>query len=530
MPVEQDGARQGRAAARPYFSPLLEDLARVLISTRLTMTDQQRRAQSTEMSAHAGGTLGADCASRLAALRATGYFEPQVVERFAGFLSHAPDVELFRMSPLRYAERTGTAKQTAIDLFLYATHAGILDFSWGVLCPSCGAFITKQSGLRWLHTRKRCTLCRLDTEPDIDEQIEVAFTVSSAARKIRFHKLDELDFARDGFFVFFSTSVTLHPEVHRLVYSALQASYRIPAGSSQEIGLVFEPNHYLLMVPATHAVAHLPVNETGAANQAEFELLFDGQIVPETSPLAPGSGAIRIHNRTRQAVTVGLLRDRRLAPTAPEERAGPLYTLTPYLTGKQLINLQAFRDLFRTESIPPAGGLELKNVTLLFTDLKGSTALYDRIGDFNAYALVREHFALLRGIIAARGGAIVKTMGDAIMASFSEPASALEAAAVMTRQVHKVSSGEELILKIGLHTGPCVALESNEQLDYFGQTVNIAARIQGIAEADEIVCSEAIYDSPEVKNVIAAAGLQVKRDDASLRGVGGATTVYRLGR
>src|SRR6185503_4073218 len=108
-----------------------------------------------------------------------------------------------------------------------------------------------------------------------------------------------------------------------------------------------------------------------------------------------------------------------MKPYTPEQRAAAssFYSLTPYLTGKELINSQTFRDLFHTESIPPAGGLELKNLTLLFTDLKGSTSLYDRIGDFNAYALVREHFALLRGIIAGRHGAIVKTMGDAIMAS-----------------------------------------------------------------------------------------------------------------
>lgn len=466
--------------------------------------------------------------SRLNAIRATDKFDSQVIDRFAEFITTAPDEELFHMSPLRYAEHASAAKETAVDLFLYATHAGILDFNWGVICPSCGAFLTKQSGLRWLDTKKRCTLCQLDTTSSIDEQIEIAFTVSPAIRSIRFHNVEELEFERDGFFTFFSTSVALHPEIHRIVYSSVQAGFRVPAISTHEIIRTFEPNHYLLMVPTTHAVAHIPVNEVQAPREVEFELLFDGQLVPEIKPLAPGEGTIRLHNRTKQAVLLGLLRDRRMEPTPPEQRAGSLYSLTPYLTAKELINSQTFRDLFRTESIPPAGGLEIKNLTLLFTDLKGSTAMYDRIGDFNAYALVREHFALLRGIVAARHGAIVKTMGDAIMASFSDPASALEAAIVMRHETQKASSGEMLILKIGLHSGPCVAVETNEQLDYFGQTVNMASRVQAVAQAGEIVCTEAIYHAPHIAEAIENAGLHATQDQALLKGVGNPVTFYRL--
>jgi class 3 adenylate cyclase len=293
----------------------------------------------------------------------------------------------------------------------------------------------------------------------------------------------------------------------------------------------------MLMVPATHAVTHIPVNTTVSTHEADIELLFDGQLIPETLVLAAGQTVLHIHNRSRQPILLGLLREERMRPYTPEERAAAtfsIYSLTPYLTGKQLVNSQTFRDLFHTESIPPAGGLELKNLTLLFTDLKGSTSIYERIGDFNAYALVREHFALLREIIAARHGAIVKTMGDALMASFNDPASALEAAAVMCGQIQQAGSRGEstdsplLILKIGIHAGPCIAVETNEQLDYFGQTVNIAARVQAVAEAGEIVCTEAIFHAPDVAAVIEKAGLQVHPDQALLKGVGNPVTFYRL--
>jgi class 3 adenylate cyclase len=463
---------------------------------------------------------------RLHAIRTTEKFDAQTLAHFAEYIRSAPDEELYHMSPLRYAERMNLDTVTAVDLFLYATHAGILEFSWGAICPSCGAFLHKQSGLRWLHTNRQCFLCHLDTIPSPDEQIEVAFTVSPSVRAIRFHNMADLDFKRDGFFTFFSTSVVLYPEVHRVVYASVQAGYRIPAASTFEIRQPFEVNHYLLMVPATHAVAQIPVSEGSEAHEVEFELLFDGQFVPLMTPMAPGDGVIRIHNRTNQAIMLGFLRDHRMIPWPAEKRSGPLYTLTPFLTGKELINSQTFRDLFRTESIPPAGGLEVKNLTLLFTDIKGSTSLYERIGDFNAYALVREHFALLREIVAARHGAIVKTMGDAIMASFANPASALEAAAVMRQQSRQ--AGKELTLKIGLHSGGCVAVESNEQLDYFGQTVNLASRVQAVAEAGEIVCTESVYQAPEVAGVIERMGLVAAKDQALLKGVDNPVTIYRL--
>src|SRR6185312_3715437 len=98
------------------------------------------------------------------------------------------------------------------------------------------------------------------------------------------------------------------------------------------------------------------------------------------------------------------------------------------------------------------------SLTFLFTDLKGSTALYDRVGDIKAYDLVREHFDLLNKIVAAEEGAVVKTIGGVGHDGKDE------------------GQGEDLLLKIGIHEGPCLAVMLNDRQDYFGQTVNIAAR------------------------------------------------------
>ena len=120
---------------------------------------------------------------------------------------------------------------------------------------------------------------------------------------------------------------------------------------------------------------------------------------------------------------------------------------------------------------------------------------------------MRQHFGVLRDVIAANHGALVKTIGDAVMASFHEPLSAIRAALDMLAQIRHFndSAGEELItLKIGAHVGPCLAVTLNGRLDYFGQTVNLAARVQGLAAENEICLSDEMYSLTGAHELLAA--------------------------
>ncbi|MBK8033727.1 MAG: hypothetical protein IPK17_30365 [Chloroflexi bacterium] len=139
-----------------------------------------------------------------------------------------------------------------------------------------------------------------------------------------------------------------------------------------------------------------------------------------------------------------------------------------FLTGKQVATSQVFRGLFRAESIPSDLGLAFKSVTFLFTDLKGSTALYQRVGDIR---LMRSCASISPCCATSSPSAAVqssKTMGDAVMATFSEPLTALQAAFVINQQIRKIGDDHEcLIIKVGIHMGPCIAVENSERLDYF---------------------------------------------------------------
>jgi hypothetical protein len=182
-------------------------------------------------------------------VRSGGHFSPGVVEAFGDFIEQAPEDALYRASPLRYAKAAGVSAREAIELFLYATHAGILDMNWGVLCPGCGGFLTVRGGLRQLMQSRFCSLCEIDVNVSIDESVEVAFTVAPAVRRIRFHDPETLDFRTETHRVFFSSSLVPDPKLSARVRASIKASGRIPASAEVSQPVVLEPAYYTLLAP-----------------------------------------------------------------------------------------------------------------------------------------------------------------------------------------------------------------------------------------------------------------------------------------
>jgi class 3 adenylate cyclase len=201
------------------------------------------------------------------------------------------------------------------------------------------------------------------------------------------------------------------------------------------------------------------------------------------------------------------------------------------LSARRLFSCQTFHDLFRAEVFRESEGFGIKDVILLFTDLKSSTQLYQQIGDLNAFALVREHYGVLNTAILNQHGAIVKTIGDAIMATFNQPVEAVCAGLDMLmglQRMNQASHHGDLILKIGIHRGAAIAVTLNERIDYFGQTVNMAARVQSSAGGNEIYLTEAIYRSPGVLELLQKYGCSIESAVLQLRGIEEQVKIYKV--
>jgi class 3 adenylate cyclase len=299
----------------------------------------------------------------------------------------------------------------------------------------------------------------------------------------------------------------------------------LPAGEKAQVSLQLPAGSIILFDPVTHAAHYFEVKGEPTSERRTLSIAYGSVKAPtETTELAPGPLRLTLDNRSPERVLPGLW----MSGPEMNELIG---RRRPFLTAKHLFTNQTFRDLYRTDTLDIDQRLRITSLTFLFTDLKGSTDLYERVGDLVAFDLVQSHFKVLQEIVAQEGGAVVKTIGDAVMATFPTPDRALSAALrireAMVELNHREST-EDLLLKIGIHEGPCLAVNLNERQDYFGQTVNIASRVQGLAATRSILTTAPVVQHSEAAAILQAGGLKPTAQQRSVRGVAGEVAIYEI--
>ena len=464
----------------------------------------------------------------LVALEAAKSWSPRVVSRLEMLMRSGTDEELYRINPIQFATEKSIVEAEAIDLFLHACVARLFDMDWMLVCPMCSDVVESFRSLRKMHTHFHCNLCQSDYDAALDDYITVTFTVSPAVRGIRFHNPGALS-AWDYTFFYRMTPGGVLPDGvpwSEAMRGLMKALRRIEPGS--EADLEVDATEGGLLGTDFESDARFFFSVAGGADVAPRRvpvMLSAGKSVPATADITPGKVVFEVRNAGELPAVFGILQ----LPDAPFQR--PKIRFTPSLSGKRLLMTQTFRDFFRSEVIRATEGIAVRDATLVFTDLKGSTALYERIGDLNAYIQVQRHFQHLLDVTVRHHGAVTKTIGDAVMAAFETPADAVRAAFDMREAVDQLNRDRpqrDFILKIGVHRGASIAVTLNERLDYFGQTVNIAARVQNLADGDEICITEDVHDAEGVAEIIAP--YPVAKSEAELRGVNKAMSVYHLAR
>ena len=253
--------------------------------------------------------------------------------------------------------------------------------------------------------------------------------------------------------------------------------------------------------------------EVGPDGAIQADLTIPASGWPEAPLRLAGQSQARLHNVTPQPQLLILER------TAWSEQAA---------TAADVLATQAFRDLFTREVLRPGEQIAVGPMALLFTDLCESTRLYDEIGDAAAFGQVIGHFDLLKQAVEAEGGAVVKTIGDAVMAVFTRPAPALRAALRARQALAGAPGPTRLVLKAGLHYGPCIAVTLNERLDYFGSTVNLAARLHNLAPQGGVVLSESVAADPETAAALHEAGIPLQAFESEVRGLKGRFRLWKI--
>jgi class 3 adenylate cyclase len=465
---------------------------------------------------------------RLAVLEAKRSWSPRVIAKLEGHIRSADDEALFRINPLTFAREKNLAEDEAIDLCLHATSCGLFRMDWLLLCPKCSCVVESFSSLIGVHNRYQCQICQTEYEAVLDDFIAVTFTISPELREIAFHHPGRLS-AHDRFFKVGGTRDGRLPDGTPFVdveIAVTKAVVDLPPDETTQVDVAVNEGTVLGITLEGRAAILYPVEGPPASQPQRFTIVFGEKVRKHAvRKVAPGAMTFAVQNVTNEQGTFCLA----VLPPGMELGHAPIQ-FVPFLTGKRLLTTQTFRDLFRSEVIRASEGIGVRDITLLFTDLKGSTALYDEIGDLNAFALVQQHFDRLQEVTVHHGGAVVKTIGDAVMATFAEPEAAVRAAVDMLHEIdgfNRAIPDKKLLLKIGIHRGASIAVTLNDRLDYFGQTVNVAARVQALADANEIYLTRDIYELPGVAELLQAS-FRVEPQLANLRGVHEEMPVFRV--
>lgn len=396
-------------------------------------------------------------------------------DALARWVREATDSEASEFRPAQFAEfarATGDVTPT----LLAATRAGILDLEWRVMCPYCRSNRRKVSNLREIGADAHCDACAITFDSRFDENVEVLFSVSARIRPVTRHT-----------FCIGGPELTPH----------VVAQFIVPPGGSREWAAPADALALRISSLQTNARPLISILPDGPSRtRAQIHDAHDLTLSP--------SGVIELVNDSENEAVVRIedANWRTLATTAAE-----------------VTTLPHFRDQFSSQVLAPGHEMAVRRLCVLFTDLKGSTQMYRDLGDAHSYAAVREHFKALQTAIESTGGSIVKTIGDAVMAVFSSVDAAVEASLAFHAEDHG-----GLVTKIGLHAGPAIVVNANERLDYFGRTVNLAARLQKFSEGGDVVLTDESFRHLAIGPMSA----DVESFEASIAGVGDHVALVRI--
>ena len=405
--------------------------------------------------------------------------------RIGKHVEGCPDADAIRMRPFEIADEWGEPRREVLAAMLHAVPAGLVELRWAILCPSCRTASEQVPALDQITTEGHCQMCDIAFELDLDRAVEVTFFPHPMIRQV-----PNMMFCMGG--------------PARTPHVLVQAS--IDPHAQRELEAPRKAGRYRIFSRGGGRATL----ELAEGNPAEATArIKDDHVDPVEVALAPG-GKLIMDNTDDDARHVKVER---------------LEYASSAATAHYVSTMEDFRSIFGGELLKRGTPLKVARVSILFSDLTGSTALYSQVGDAAAFRLVDDHFDVLRAVIKEHDGIVVKTMGDAIMASFTDDAGCVAAAIEgMARfeAFRKDAKHAQLThVKIGIYSGPCYVITANNVLDYFGQTVNVASRLQHLAQSGEVIMLEEelprLGPLREKVTVSAPEDVKVKGVDHTLR-------------
>lgn len=421
-------------------------------------------------------------------------FSSHLLDRLRDLVATGDDFTLSRIRPYVLADYWNTDRKQVLHLFFAATRAGIFELRWDILCPACRNSVQSFATLSDTKPDTHCGTCQIDFRANFEAYVELSFRLNPTIRTVR-----ETVYCVGG------PQVTPHIVAQQLL---------LP-GTERTITPRLEPGRHRFRSPGTPGSFPILVEKDNGNRVVTINLGPEGW--PHREQIVPTLPELLLRNESGEERLIVLER------TAWSDQA---------LTAAEVTSMQIFRDLFSREILRPNEQISVGTLTVMFTDLCRSTALYHEIGDAPAFGVVMDHLEVMKAIVEEHQGAFIKSMGDGTLSIFRNPLDAIRAAEAAHRTITtRGANHAPLMLKVGIHTGPCIIMNQNDRLDYFGSTVNIAARLESLSEGNDMVISPQVFADPEVPDWLHRSGWMLQQTETRLKGFGDKSfQVMRLAR
>lgn len=387
-----------------------------------------------------------------------------ILEKVIDYLQQADDLELQQIQPFELADIWDIPRKKVMEVFFHAAKAGLVNFKWDLRCPTCRSIQESVKTLNQVHEPIFCSNCEEEFSVNFNKTIELSFTPHPLIRKISREQYCIRGPQTKSHIVI---QQYLEPGENRYLKTELpEGSYRLRSTESEGTATIN-------VQPKGKETVHIALQPAGL-NGEEVSVATDPNL------------SLKNNSRSAQLITL-------------ERKAWN----DNRVSAAQATSSQLFRNLFANEVLRKGEKISVDNLTLMFTDLFDSTGMYNKEGDDKAVGQVIDHFEILQHVVAQQDGAIVKTIGDSVMAVFCSPGQALSAylnAQELLAEDDRFN--ENLQLKAGIHHGSCVAVNLNSRIDYFGSTVNIASRFVDYASENEAIISQDACEEADLENLI----------------------------
>ncbi len=394
--------------------------------------------------------------------------DPLVIDTLGQFLEYASDFEVARIRPIALAERFKLDPNQVVNACLEGTRLGIFSLLWDIMCPSCRIPADIKETLSAIKDHGYCEACNLNFGIDLAESVELIFRV--------------------------------HPEIREVVTATyciggpawskhVVAQVRLAAGERFACDLNLSEGAYVVRGPQLPYIINFRVGHNEGLRSVELSLARP----PADARIQLPGGSQVIHLCNDSAIDQQV----RIERTVDRHDA---------LSAARASTMALFRELFPSEILSSDQIVSVAHVTVMRVKIHGTQQLYETLGDGPAFNQIRVTLDRVLQAIRQNSGAIVKTIGEGVLATFVDPKHAVLAAIELVKN----KTDSDTRLSVAIHCGTAMVATVDERLDYFGKTLKTLEQLIEAAKPHAIALTSSITELAEVRSLLEDHQLQVR--------------------